>query len=115
MRKWVASLPEDLRRIRLFVASYFPLWVMLALRALPTHLGLHWSSRWIAVAAFTFVAAWSLIDGVRLVRGAQRLGSRRLYFSDVSGQGGNAAAYLATYLLPFLGIVPEGIGDSDLR
>ena len=107
----LASLPDDLKRVRLFFVSYFPLWVMLSLRALPPHPSLQWSSRMLAVALFAVIAIWSLIDAIRLVRGAGRTTSQRLYFGEIEGQGGNAAGYLATYLLPFLGLVPAGIGD----
>jgi hypothetical protein len=107
----VALLPEDRKRARLFFVSYFPLWVMVALRTLPAHHLDRWSSRWLGVAVFALLAGWSFLDGWRLISGAQETGPRRLYFSEVSSEGGNAAGYLATYLLPFLGIVPVDIGD----
>jgi hypothetical protein len=104
-------MTDDLRRVRLFLVSYFPLWVMLALRALPPHNVFHWSSRVLAVVVFALVAIWSFVDGARLISGARHTGARTLYFGEVTEQGGNAAGYLATYLLPFLGIVPADIGD----
>jgi hypothetical protein len=108
----LASLPENLRRIRLFFVSYFPLWVMLALRALPPHHTFqHWSLRTLAVVIFAALAISSLADAIRLIRGAQRTTPRTLYLGEIDSQGGNAAAYLATYLLPFLGIVPADLGD----
>jgi hypothetical protein len=108
----LASLPENLRRIRLFFVSYFPLWVMLALRALPPrHAFQHWSLRTLAVVIFAVLALLSLVDGIRLIRGAQRTTPLTLYLGEIDSQGGNAAAYLATYLLPFLGIVPADLGD----
>lgn len=107
----VALLPEERKRARLFLVSYFPLWAMVALRSLPPHHVWHWSARWLAVLVFAALAAWSFIDGCRLISGAGHTTERTLYFSEVSNQGGNAAGYLATYLLPFLGIVPADIGD----
>ena len=54
---------------------------------------------------------WGFIDAVRLIRGSGRTSPRSLVFGQISDQGGNAAGYLATYLLPFIGLVPEDWGD----
>ena len=43
------------------------------------------------------------MDAYRLPRGALRKGHQRAYLEDVVDEGGQVAAYLATYLLPFLG------------
>lgn len=106
----LAFASEDLNRFRLFIVSYSPLWLMLALRSLPSPI-LHWSNRAALAVAFALLAAYSFVDALRLVSGAQRTGAVSYYFSDVDDQGGNAAGYLATYLLPFLGLVPTGLGD----
>jgi hypothetical protein len=60
---------------------------------------------------FAVLAVCSFADAGRLVRGARRTGSGSFYFDDIEDLGGNAAGYLATYLLPFLGLVPTGWGD----
>jgi hypothetical protein len=83
---------------------------MLAFRALPLH-GWHWSNRTSLAGAFAALAVYSFADAGRLVKGARRAGAASYYFSDIDDQGGNAAGYLATYLLPFLGLVPVGWGD----
>lgn len=101
---------DDLHRFRLFIVSYFPLWLMLAFRALPSPTW-HWSNRTALTVAFALLAAYSFVDALRLVSGARRTGAVSYYFADVDDQGGNAAGYLATYLLPFLGLVPTGWGD----
>ncbi len=104
-------MPEDIKRFRLFLVSYAPLWLMLVLRSLSPHDTWRWSDRSALALAFGVLAAWSFYDGHHLVKGAQETGARTLYFADVDDQGGNAAGYLATYLLPFLGLVPAGWGD----
>lgn len=82
---------------------------MLAFRALPHTL--NWNHRaWLATA-FVILAVVTFLDARRLVSGAQNTGAASYYFADVDDQGGNAAGYLATYLLPFLGLVPTGWGD----
>ena len=102
--------PRTLDRSRLFLVSYFPLWLMLAFRIAPTHVWC-WSDRTLLASLFFLLAVWSFVDARRLVAGARQTGANSYYFSDISDQGGNAAGYLATYLLPFLGIVPTAWGD----
>jgi hypothetical protein len=104
-----SDLTEDLKRTRLFFVSYAPLWLMVALRALPKGLDLRplpWTS-----IAFGLLFAWSVLDGIRLVGGSRRLGSITRSFVEIEDQGGAVGAYLATYLLPFLGVTPTRLGD----
>jgi hypothetical protein len=112
------GITEDLIRIRLFFISYVPLWVMLAFRAVPPGKW-HWDppGRWHCdtraglVVLFVFLAVWGFVDAIRLIRGSNRICSRTLVFGEVADQGGNAAGYLATYLLPFIGLIPTDWGD----
>jgi hypothetical protein len=103
-------LTEDLIRLRLFFVSYVPLWAMLALRAVP-HSGWHRNGRTAAVVFFGIMTVLWFIDALRLTRGSRKTGSRSLFFAEINDQGGNAAGYLATYLLPFIGLVPADWGD----
>jgi hypothetical protein len=104
------GITEDLIRVRLFFISYVPLWVMLALRATPPGKW-HWDGRTSAIVLFAFLAVWGFVDAMRLIKGSRKIGSRRLVFGEISDQGGNAAGYLATYLLPFIGLIPADWGD----
>lgn len=101
---------EGLIRLRLFFVSYVPLWAMLSLRAIPTN-GWHWNGRTAVAVVFATMAVWWFIDAIRLIRGSSRTDSRSLFFGEINDQGGNAAGYLATYLLPFIGFVPVDWGD----
>jgi hypothetical protein len=101
---------EDLIRVRLFLVSYVPLWLMLAFRAAPSS-DWRWDSRTAAVIAFGVLAGYGFIDAVRLIRGSRKTSPQSLIFGEVDDQGGNAAGYLATYLLPFIGLVPQDWGD----
>jgi hypothetical protein len=103
-------MTEDLIRLRLFFVSYVPLWAMLAFRSVPPH-GWHWGSRAGAVLFFGAMSLWGWLDAVRLIQGSGRTSVRSLFFGQVDDQGGNAAGYLATYLLPFVGLVPSDWGD----
>jgi hypothetical protein len=100
------------RRVRLFLVSYAPLWMMLALRALPDGVTLRWTGRpATGTIAFGALALWSFADGWRLVRGSQRRGAITMRFAEVRDEGGAAGGYLATYLLPLLAVTPQGPGD----
>jgi hypothetical protein len=105
------TISNDVVRFRLFLISYMPLWLMLAFRSLAVHVGWRWAHRDVVSVVFALLAIWSFIDARRLVAGAQKTGSRRFWFGEIADQGGNAAGYLATYLLPFIGLVPAGWGD----
>jgi hypothetical protein len=104
------GITEDLIRIRLFFISYVPLWAMLTFRAAPPGRW-HWDERTSAVVLFALLAVWGFVDAIRLIKGSRKVGSRRLVFGELSDQGGNAAGYLATYLLPFIGLIPADWGD----
>jgi hypothetical protein len=102
--------PEDLIRVRLFFVSYVPLWIMVASRAAPSGRW-QWDGRTAAVIIFGLLAAYGFIDAVRLIRGSRRTSPQSFIFGEVNDQGGNAAGYLATYLLPFIGLIPQDWGD----
>ena len=104
------GVTENLIRVRLFFVSYAPLWLMLACRAAPSGRW-HWDARTAAAIVFGLLAVYGFVDAVRLIRGSGRTSIRSLVFGEVSDQGGNAAGYLATYLLPFIGLVPADWGD----
>ena len=106
----IHGLTENLIRSRLFLVSYAPLWLMLAFRAAPPGRW-HWDGRVSAMIVFGVLGVWGIIDAFRLLRGSGKTSPRRLAFGEISDQGGNAAAYLATYLLPFIGLVPQDWGD----
>jgi len=100
---------EDVKRIRLFFVSYAPLWAMLGFRSFSDHFNWHQFHSYIPIL-FLSLAAVSVIDGWRLVNGAQRKSSITARFDNVQEQGAVAGAYLATYILPFLGMTVSGVG-----
>lgn len=110
MKRGTVSVPGDLNRFRLFLVSYCPLWAMLAFRSMSPH-SWQWSNRTALALVFALLAIYTLFDARRLVAGAKRSAAIPLYLCDVNDQGGNAAGYLATYLLPFIGLVPAGWED----
>lgn len=91
-------------RLRLFVASYAPLGGMFAARFAS-------QERWLVTVGFSLFAVWGVIDGWRLVKGSAKRSKRLTTANHVSDQGTAVSGYLATYLLPFLGNLPQNSGD----
>lgn len=86
--------------VRLFVSSYAPLALILAVQRSN---GIWPPSKRPEFWVFLAVGMVGLIDAYRLPRGALRRGHIRVALFDVRDQGGQVAAHLATYLLPFIG------------
>ena len=56
-------------------------------------------------------AMTGVVDGWRLTRGARRKGATVQRFTDIRDQGATVAGYLATYLLPLIGVSVDGARD----
>lgn len=98
------------RLFRLFLASYAPLAVILAIRE--SH-GI-WPppsgppTFWVSVV----LAVIGMLDAYRLPRAALQKGHIRVTLSEVTEEGGQVAAYVATYLLPFIGVEVDELRDG---
>ncbi|MEV4473935.1 hypothetical protein [Nonomuraea sp. NPDC049504] len=90
-------------KARLFIVSYVPLIGIFAARSAP-----HW---WWTIS-LSILAIVGVVDGWRLVRTAQKRSSAYMTITSVEDQGSAVSGYLATYLLPFLGELPNGWGDG---
>lgn len=99
----------NVRLVRLFVTSYAPLALILAIQqsgnVWPPHRALGF---WGLLA----IGILGLADAYRLPRGTLRKGHQRAHLEDVVDEGGQVAAYVATYLLPFLGYEVAGWRDG---
>ena len=95
-------------RIELFAISYVPLYAILALRTMPS-----WHDIWCVIRArdlsefatplvFTAATAFGLALAVVLVRHARRLSGTTIRVKAASDRGREAAAYLSSYILPFV-------------
>ena len=97
---------ETLSRIyvdwSLFPSSYVPLFLIFAIRMWPKHLGY-------AVGACTFGAIFAM-NLFRLLN--VRTAPRDFSIKRSEGGGSEIAAYIATYILPFL--VVSDVGPADL-
>lgn len=104
---------EDFLRARLFAVSYAPLWLVFGVRSMPADLTLDPGGRVAIQSWFWFAAAAvSVIDGWRLTRGARAKGRTTQRFAAVRDQGAVVSGYLATYVLPLVGL--DRAGDHDL-
>jgi hypothetical protein len=90
-------------RVRLYLSSYAPLFVLMALR-LHDHVWL--------VAGCLVVSALGLITLWQALHEAQNMEPRpELTVRDVEDRGSDVAGYLVTYLLPFLTVADPGVFD----
>ena len=99
-------MTENLIRLRLFLISYAPLWIIVTVRSFPKKFW-NFDHQNILFFSLVFWTLLSFLEAIRLLRGAKRQDAKEFYLGEISDQGGNAAGYLATYLLPFLGVVPS--------
>jgi hypothetical protein len=88
-----------LSKFRFFLVSYAPLALIFSFRSFP--------HAWVASSVWFVLAAWGFIDGWRLVHGALRRNVRSVTLTEVRDAGGAVAAYLASYLLPFISSSPK--------
>ena len=96
------------RLFRLFIASYAPLAIILAVQR-SKGVWPPWDRP--AFWVFAAIGVIGLVDAYQLPRGALRKGHIRVTLSDLTDEGGQVAAYIATYLLPFIGFAVVGWRD----
>jgi len=89
-------MPNIPTRLILFLSSYAPLFLIIAMRG--------WrESRHIAVGLIV-VAVLSLVVLFVFLRAAQKLSAGKVVVSSVTSRDGDVMSYIVTYLLPFLAI-----------
>lgn len=89
-------MPNVPTRLILFLSSYAPLFLIIAMRG--------WSdSRYLAVG-LAIVAVLSILMLFVFLRVAQKLAADRVKIDSVASRDGDAMSYIVTYLLPFLAV-----------
>lgn len=86
---------------RLFLVSYTPLWIIFLVLSDTT----------LQRIAFLALSVYGLCDAFRIVSAGRRRSSRYQAFTAVSDKSGEAAGYLASYLLPFIAGPPDTIPE----
>lgn len=92
---------EKVRLVRLFVVSFTPLALIVAIRSVDS-----WHKSGIQTTAFWIASAWTLIgilDAWRLPCGARRRGSVSATLCEIQDQSNAVAGYIAAFVLPFVG------------
>lgn len=98
-------MDSALLRLQLFVISYVPLTFIFAVQLLPDDgWGLH--SVWMPTC-FLLLGLTGIAMGLRIRHVSQMVSPSNITVNGIRDEGGNAAAYLATYVFPFV------LSDTD--
>jgi hypothetical protein len=89
-------MPNLITRLTLFLSSYAPLFVIIAMR------GWH-DSRRVAIGLI-IVAAFSVVILFFFLRTVQSLAPGKVKIASVKSRDGDSMSYIVTYLLPFLAV-----------
>jgi hypothetical protein len=96
-------MPNASTRVILFLSSYAPLFLIIAMRG--------WcDSRYLA-GGLVVVAALSVVVLFVFLNTAQRLAADKIKVDSVVSRDGDAMSYIVTYLLPFLAVKLNDIID----
>jgi len=96
-RRWLRGL--------LFLSSYAPLWLMLAIKCVPASTAKGFDHWWpLVCAAFLVVVAVVSLGALRLhLRKVQRTSPHGATITAVHHKDSEAMSYIVSFLLPFLG------------
>lgn len=89
-------MPNTPTRLILFLSSYAPLFLILAVRS--------WVQNRYVSAGFAGVAIISMLVLAAFLRQARTLGADKVMIASVISRDGDAMSYIVTYLLPFLAV-----------
>jgi len=101
MQRFTGQASDLLIRVRLFLSSYAPLFLILGVRF--TDVWLTWS--------FLVLATLSIVTGLLIFRSARQIATGEYVFTSVEDRGAEVSGYLATYLLPFVTVVSPSLRD----
>jgi hypothetical protein len=89
-------MPNLLTRLMLFLSSYAPLFMIIAMRA--------WNdNRRVAIGCLA-TSALSLLVLFLFLRAAQSIAASKISIASVKSRDGDVMSYIVTYLLPFLAV-----------
>ncbi len=99
----IIHMPNVPTRVILFLSSYAPLFLIIAMRG--------WSdSRYLAVG-LAVLAVLSVIVMFVFLRYARKLAADKIVVHTVISRDGDAMSYIVTYLLPFLAVKLNDVTD----
>lgn len=91
----------SLLRMQLFCISYTPLALIFSVRSIPSE-NLSRPLNWLAPVLFLILTGLGLLLLKNIFHSSRRTSGVERIVRGVSDEGANAAAYLATYLFPFI-------------
>jgi len=96
-------MPNLWTRLILFLSSYSPLFLIIAIRG--------WHDNWHLAVALSCVAIASVIVLFLFLHTVHNLAADKVAISSVASRDGAAMSYIVTYLLPFLAVNLNDIAD----
>lgn len=97
-------MPNVPTRVILFLSSYAPLFLIIAMRG--------WNDSRYLAAGIAVVAVLSVVVLFVFLRSVQKLASDKITVDSVVSRDGDAMSYIVTYLLPFLGVKLNDVTDA---
>ena len=89
-------MPNTLTRLILFLSSYAPLFLIIAMRC--------WSDSVLLAFSLTLVATLSVAILFVFLRVERNLAAEKIVVESAGSRDGDAMSYIVTYLLPFLAV-----------
>lgn len=96
-------MPNSPTRLILFLSSYAPLFLIIAMRG--------WRDSTHLAVALTIVAVLSVVVLFVFLRTVRKLSASKVSISSVISRDGDAMSYIVTYLLPFLAVKLNDLTD----
>jgi len=97
-------MPNVLTRLILFLSSYSPLFLIIAMRG--------WEKSRVVAIAITCIAVLSVMVLFIFLRLVGRLSPEKILVESVDSRDGDAMSYIVTYLLPFLAVNLNDVMDA---
>jgi hypothetical protein len=96
-------MPNPFTRLVLFLSSYVPLFLILGIRS--------WAENRKLAIALTAVTIVSILVLCAFLRQVRTLAADKVSVASVISRDGDAMSYIVTYLLPFLAVNFNAVGD----
>lgn len=97
-------MPSVPTRVLLFLSSYAPLFLIIAMRG--------WSDSRYLGGGLAVVAIFSVVVLFIFIRNARKLTADKITVDSIISRDGDAMSYIVTYLLPFLAVKLSDVTDA---
>jgi hypothetical protein len=97
-------MPSVPTRVLLFLSSYAPLFLIIAMRG--------WSDSRYLAGGLAVLAILSVVVLFIFIRNARKLTADKITVDSIISRDGDAMSYIVTYLLPFLAVKLSDVTDA---